>query len=43
MVCFSPEDVHLLTSAVDNEVVQHLAVDGRVSLRFKDMVSDSVL
>ncbi|KAI4326044.1 hypothetical protein MLD38_031397 [Melastoma candidum] len=32
MVCFSPDDVHLLVSAVDNEVKQLLAVDGRLHL-----------
>ena len=29
MVCFSPDDRYLLSSAVDNEVRQYLAVDGR--------------
>lgn len=35
MVCFSPDDHHLLVSAVDNEVKQLLAVDGRVHLNFE--------
>jgi hypothetical protein len=30
MLCFSPDDVFLLTSAVDNEVSQYHAVDGRL-------------
>ncbi|KAG9135843.1 hypothetical protein Leryth_002557 [Lithospermum erythrorhizon] len=34
MVCFSPDDHYLLASAVDNEVKQLLAVDGRVHLDF---------
>ncbi|OVA00996.1 WD40 repeat [Macleaya cordata] len=35
MVCFSPDDKYLLSSAVDNEVVkQLLAVDGRVHMKF---------
>eukprot|EP00899_Mesostigma_viride_P005730 jgi/Mesvir1/15158/Mv26216-RA.3 len=34
MVCFSPDDRHLLVSAIDNEVRQLLAVDGREELRF---------
>ncbi|KAF6142409.1 hypothetical protein GIB67_033836 [Kingdonia uniflora] len=34
MVCFSPDDHFLLASAVDNEVQQLLAVDGRVHLKF---------
>ncbi|KAL9415268.1 hypothetical protein AB3S75_043534 [Citrus x aurantiifolia] len=34
MVCFSPDDHYLLVSAVDNEVRQLLAVDGRVHLNF---------
>ncbi|KAF3794274.1 DNA damage-binding protein 2 [Nymphaea thermarum] len=33
MVCFSPDDRYLLSSAVDNEVRQHLAVDGRLHLK----------
>jgi len=32
MVCFSPDDRYLLSSAVDNEVRQYLAVDGRETL-----------
>ncbi|KAJ4716189.1 DNA damage-binding protein 2 [Melia azedarach] len=35
MVCFSPDDHYLLVSAVDNEVRQLLAVDGRVHLNFE--------
>ncbi|PKI71658.1 uncharacterized protein LOC116203566 isoform X1 [Punica granatum] len=34
MVCFSPDDHYLLTSAVDNEVKQLLAADGRIHLDF---------
>ncbi|KAF3435516.1 hypothetical protein FNV43_RR22605 [Rhamnella rubrinervis] len=34
MVCFSPDDHFLLVSAVDNEVRQLLAVDGRLHLNF---------
>ncbi|KAL6522528.1 hypothetical protein OROMI_031486 [Orobanche minor] len=34
MVCFSPDDNYLLVSAVDNEVKQLLAVDGRLHLDF---------
>ncbi|KAI5083871.1 hypothetical protein GOP47_0000040 [Adiantum capillus-veneris] len=34
MVCFSRDDYYLLSSAVDNEVRQHLAVDGRLHLDF---------
>ncbi|XP_047315806.1 uncharacterized protein LOC124919581 [Impatiens glandulifera] len=35
MVCFSPDDQYLLVSAVDNEVKQLLAADGRLHLDFK--------
>ncbi|KAJ8769012.1 hypothetical protein K2173_024007 [Erythroxylum novogranatense] len=35
MVCFSPDDQYLLVSAVDNEVRQLLAVDGRLHLSFE--------
>ncbi|XP_024005756.1 uncharacterized protein LOC18029531 isoform X2 [Eutrema salsugineum] len=35
MVCFSPDDRYLLTSAVDNEVRQLLTVDGRLHLNFE--------
>ncbi|GJP50293.1 hypothetical protein CLOM_g9428 [Closterium sp. NIES-68] len=35
MVCFSPDDQFLLSSAVDNEVRQHVAVDGRLQHRFE--------
>ncbi|CAL8989260.1 unnamed protein product [Prunus brigantina] len=35
MVCFSPDDHYLLVSAVDNEVRQLLAVDGRLHLNFE--------
>ncbi|XP_014510788.1 uncharacterized protein LOC106769616 isoform X1 [Vigna radiata var. radiata] len=34
MVCFSPDDQYILASAVDNEVRQYLAVDGRLHLVF---------
>ncbi|GLJ14208.1 hypothetical protein SUGI_0228050 [Cryptomeria japonica] len=34
MVCFSHDDHYLLSSAVDNEVKQHLAVDGRLHTKF---------
>ncbi|KAK2657580.1 hypothetical protein Ddye_010632, partial [Dipteronia dyeriana] len=34
MVCFSPDDLYLLVSSVDNEVKQLLAVDGRVHINF---------
>lgn len=34
MVCFSPDDHYLLASAIDNEVKQFLAVDGRLHLDF---------
>lgn len=34
MVCFSPDDQYLLVSAVDNEVKQLLAVDGRLHIDF---------
>ena len=34
MVCFSPDDHFLLSSAVDNEVRQHLASDGRLHTKF---------
>lgn len=34
MVCFSPDDNYLLVSAVDNEVKQLLAADGRLHLDF---------
>ena len=30
MLCFSPDDLYVLTSAVDNEVRQYLTVDGRL-------------
>lgn len=35
MVCFSPDDSRLLVSAVDNEVKQYSAVDGRLELEFQ--------
>ncbi|XP_057964363.1 protein DWD HYPERSENSITIVE TO UV-B 1-like [Malania oleifera] len=35
MVCFSPDDLYLLVSAVDNEVKQLLAVDGRLHMNFE--------
>lgn len=34
MVCFSPDDLYLLVSAVDNEVKQLLSVDGRLQTDF---------
>lgn len=34
MVCFSPDDEHLLVSAVDNEVKQYRAADGRLEQSF---------
>ncbi|XP_031116324.1 uncharacterized protein LOC116020023 isoform X2 [Ipomoea triloba] len=34
MVCFSPDDLYLLVSAIDNEVKQILAVDGRLHTDF---------
>ncbi|GJV95376.1 U2A'/phosphoprotein 32 family A [Tanacetum coccineum] len=34
MVCFSPDDLYLLVSAVDNEVKQLLAADGRLHTKF---------
>lgn len=34
MACFSPDDHYLLTSAIDNEVKQLLAVDGRLHTEF---------
>ncbi|XP_072978373.1 protein DWD HYPERSENSITIVE TO UV-B 1 isoform X1 [Typha angustifolia] len=34
MVCFSPDDQYLLSSAVDNEVKQLLAIDGRLHMSF---------
>eukprot|EP00243_Klebsormidium_subtile_P005544 TRINITY_DN222_c0_g5_i1.p2 TRINITY_DN222_c0_g5~~TRINITY_DN222_c0_g5_i1.p2 ORF type:complete len:169 (-),score=48.96 TRINITY_DN222_c0_g5_i1:416-868(-) len=34
MACFSPDDAFLLSSAVDNEVRQHCAADGRPHLTF---------
>lgn len=41
MVCFSPDDKYLLVSAVDNEVKQLLAVDGRLHLDFGIMSTGS--
>lgn len=34
MACFSPDDSRLLVSAVDNEVTQYSAIDGRLELEF---------
>ncbi|XP_022740700.1 uncharacterized protein LOC111292537 isoform X2 [Durio zibethinus] len=34
MVCFSPDDLYVLVSAIDNEVKQLLAVDGRLHMNF---------
>ena len=33
MLCFSPDDLYILCSGVDNEVRQHCAVDGRLHMR----------
>eukprot|EP00741_Cyanophora_paradoxa_P003049 tig00000663_g2961.t1 len=33
MVCFSPDDQYLLASAIDNEVRQYVAADGRLHLQ----------
>ncbi len=33
MLCFSPDDVFLLTSAADNEITQYLAIDGKKHLK----------
>ncbi|XP_062176970.1 protein DWD HYPERSENSITIVE TO UV-B 1 isoform X2 [Alnus glutinosa] len=41
MVCFSPDDHYLLVSAVDNEVRQLLAVDGRLHLKFEIASTES--
>jgi hypothetical protein len=35
MVCFSHDDRYLLSSAVDNEVRQYLAVDGRQAVKLE--------
>ncbi|KAL5556852.1 hypothetical protein UlMin_039088 [Ulmus minor] len=35
MLCFSPDDLYLLVSAVDNEVKQLLAADGRLHMSFE--------
>ncbi|KAM7507159.1 hypothetical protein LguiA_017612 [Lonicera macranthoides] len=35
MACFSPDDLYLLVSAVDNEVKQLLAADGRLHTNFE--------
>lgn len=35
MVCFSPDDTYLLASAVDNEITQFLALDGRCHLKLE--------
>lgn len=34
MVCFSRDDHYILSSAIDNEVKQHLAMDGRLHMKF---------
>lgn len=34
MICFSPDDMFLLSSAVDNEVTQYTALDGRRHTNF---------
>ncbi|GMH14821.1 hypothetical protein Nepgr_016662 [Nepenthes gracilis] len=41
MVCFSPDDLYLLVSAIDNEVKQLLAVDGRLHTDFEITSSGS--
>ncbi|GAB4849028.1 hypothetical protein Ancab_003840 [Ancistrocladus abbreviatus] len=41
MVCFSPDDLYLLVSAVDNKVKQLLAVDGRPQTYFEIASSGS--
>ncbi|KAM3709200.1 hypothetical protein ACJW31_02G155000 [Castanea mollissima] len=41
MVCFAPDDLYLLVSAVDNEVKQLLAVDGRLNINFEIASSGS--
>ncbi|KAE8672812.1 hypothetical protein F3Y22_tig00111834pilonHSYRG00174 [Hibiscus syriacus] len=43
MVCFSPDDHCLLVSAVDNEVTQLLAADGRLHLDFNIPTTGSSL
>jgi hypothetical protein len=35
MLSFSPDDLFLLTSAVDNEVRQYTALDGRLNLVYE--------
>jgi WD40 repeat protein len=35
MLCFSPDDLYLLTSAIDNEVRQYLTVDGKLQANLK--------
>lgn len=35
MACFSPDDLYVLVSAVDNEVKQLLAADGRLHMNFE--------
>ncbi|EKX41632.1 hypothetical protein GUITHDRAFT_164342 [Guillardia theta CCMP2712] len=40
MVCFSPDDRYLLSSAVDNEVRQYMAVDGRLTMKFDILCED---
>ncbi|KAA8497905.1 WD repeat-containing protein 5B [Porphyridium purpureum] len=34
MLCFAPNDEHLLVSAVDNEIRQYVACDGRLATQF---------
>ncbi|KAG6729065.1 hypothetical protein I3842_01G008100 [Carya illinoinensis] len=41
MLCFSPDDLYLLVSAVDNEVKQILAADGRLCINFEIASSGS--
>ena len=33
MLCFSPDDMHLLTSAIDNDVRQYCVADGRLQMK----------
>ena len=35
MLCFSPDDLYMLTSAIDNEVRQYLTVDGRLQAHLR--------
>ncbi|KAL8124975.1 hypothetical protein AgCh_012594 [Apium graveolens] len=42
MACFSPDDMYVLVSAVDNEVKQLLAADGRLHMNFEIAFTGSV-